>query len=197
MNYRQGGFRNSEKKMVFFYADKFSISHLLHLSVASLRRELSDLIKMLSIRVLKRVFYTRIYSSGLDPNRVLSDYISIYIDRDLRQLSLIHNLSLFERFLGLCAGRVGQILNFSSLANDTGISYTTASEWMTLLQAGTPLNSDYFRGLRYFLERVVNWNPYTVFAGFLVYAGDRGELRNDIYVTHPAEPSLFISVLEK
>lgn len=85
--------------------------------------------------LLFRGFYPRIYEAGIDPARLLSDYISTYIERDLRKLSQIHNLSLFEKFLGLCAGRVGQVLNISSLANDTGITHTTASQWLTLLQA--------------------------------------------------------------
>ena len=86
--------------------------------------------------LLFRGFYPRIYDAGIDPARLLSDYISTYIERDLRKLSQVHNLSLFEKFLGLCAGRVGQVLNVSSLANDTGITHTTASQWLTLLQAG-------------------------------------------------------------
>ncbi len=127
--------------------------------------------------LIHRGFYTRIYSSGLDSNRVFSDYLSTYVERYVRQLSQIHNMSLFERCISLCAVWVGQILNFSSLANDTGISHTTASEWMKLLQAGATLNSDYFRGLKYFLERVAGRNPYTVSAGLLVYNGDRVVLR--------------------
>jgi len=57
------------------------------------------------------------------------------VERDLRQLISIKDLSLFERFIRLCAGRVGQLLNLQSLGNDVGISHTTARSWLTLLEA--------------------------------------------------------------
>jgi uncharacterized protein len=80
-------------------------------------------------------FYPRIYDQHLNPSRTLSDYIATYVERDLRQISMIHDLSLFQKFLGLCAGRVGQVLNLESLGNDTGISQTTARQWISLLEA--------------------------------------------------------------
>jgi len=57
------------------------------------------------------------------------------LDRDLRQLSAIHDLQKFERFVRLCAGRTGQLLNMNNLANDAGISHSTARQWLDLLQA--------------------------------------------------------------
>jgi predicted AAA+ superfamily ATPase len=57
------------------------------------------------------------------------------VERDLRQITIVKDLTLFERFLKLCAGRMGQILNLQSLGNETGISHTTARSWMTLLEA--------------------------------------------------------------
>lgn len=80
-------------------------------------------------------FYPRIYDWNLDPTQVLSDYISTYVERDLRQLHMIRDLTQFQKFMGLCAGRIGQILNLESLGNDTGISQTTAREWLSLLEA--------------------------------------------------------------
>ena len=65
------------------------------------------------------------------------------------------------------------------------------------IKAGATLNRDYFRNIKYVNERVANRNPYTVSAGLLVYAGNRVELRNDIQVTHPADHSSAMSVLEK
>ena len=55
---------------------------------------------------------------------------------DQLHVSQIHDLSLFEKFLGFCAGRIGQILNVSSLANDAGISHVAASQRITILEAG-------------------------------------------------------------
>jgi len=80
-------------------------------------------------------FYPRIYDQGLNPTRTLGDYVATYVERDLRQLEAIRDLSLFEKFLRLCAGRVGQLLNLQSLASDVGISHTTARTWLTLLEA--------------------------------------------------------------
>lgn len=80
-------------------------------------------------------FYPRIYDQEISPERVYGDYFETYIERDLRQLVNVKNLSLFQRFVTLCAGRAGQLLNLSNLADDTGISHSTAREWLTVLQA--------------------------------------------------------------
>ena len=62
-------------------------------------------------------FYPRIYDQNLNPSQALSDYFATYVERDLRKIVNIRNLSQFEKFVRLCAGRVGQVLNVSSLAN--------------------------------------------------------------------------------
>ena len=80
-------------------------------------------------------FYPRIYDQDIPPGQAYGDYFETYIERDLRQLINIKNLNLFQRFVTLCAGRTGQLLNLSNLANDTGISHSTAREWMTVLEA--------------------------------------------------------------
>ncbi|MGV8059735.1 MAG: ATP-binding protein [Smithellaceae bacterium] len=80
-------------------------------------------------------FYPRIHDKALNPTQALGDYLETYVERDLRQLAMVKDLSLFERFLKLCAGRVGQVLNIQSLGNDAGISHTTARSWLTLLEA--------------------------------------------------------------
>jgi hypothetical protein len=84
---------------------------------------------------LYRGFYPRLYDQHIEPAVGLSNYIATYIERDIRQLSRIQDLLLFQKFLKLCAGRIGQLLNFSHLAEDTGISHKTASEWISLLEA--------------------------------------------------------------
>jgi predicted AAA+ superfamily ATPase len=80
-------------------------------------------------------FYPRIWDEGLNPTQALGDYFETYVERDLRQLITIKDLGLFQRFVRLCAGRIGQLLNLNSLASDTGISHTTARSWLTLLEA--------------------------------------------------------------
>jgi predicted AAA+ superfamily ATPase len=79
-------------------------------------------------------FYPRIHDRGLDPSQALGDYFATYVERDLRQLTAVHDLQRFERFVRLCAGRVGQLVNLTSLGNDAGVSHTTARAWLDLLQ---------------------------------------------------------------
>ena len=80
-------------------------------------------------------FYPRVHVQEILPTQALSDYYATYIERDLRQLLKVKDLSTFDRFVRLCAGRVGQLLNLNSLANDAGVSHTTAREWMNILEA--------------------------------------------------------------
>lgn len=79
-------------------------------------------------------FYPRIHDRGLDPSQALGDYFTSYVERDLRQLAAVHDLQRFERFVRLCAGRIGQLVNLSSLGNDAGVSHATARAWLDLLQ---------------------------------------------------------------
>jgi len=85
--------------------------------------------------LIYRGLYPRIWDKQLNPTQALGDYFETYIERDLRQLVAIKNLNLFQRFIKLCAGRTGHLLNMNSLANDTGISHTTARNWLSLLEA--------------------------------------------------------------
>lgn len=99
---------------------------------------LAELTPYFSLQVdeaLFKGFYPRIYDQDIDPAQAYGDYFETYVERDVRQLISIKNLSLFQRFVKLCAGRCGQLLNLNNLANDTGISQSTAREWMTVLEA--------------------------------------------------------------
>lgn len=79
--------------------------------------------------------YPRPYHEGLDFGLWYQSYIRTYIERDVRSLINIRDLSTFQVFIKLCAGRHGQLLNLSSLAQDCGISQTTASDWLSILEA--------------------------------------------------------------
>ncbi len=78
--------------------------------------------------------YPRIFDKGLKPADWLSSYVATYVERDVRTLSNIGDLQTFQRFIELCAGRTGQLLNYSSLANDCGITQPTAKSWIGLLE---------------------------------------------------------------
>jgi len=80
-------------------------------------------------------FYPRIYDQSLHPTQALGDYFETYVERDVRMLGGVRDLSTFQRFVRLCAGRVGQLLNLQSLGNDAGVSHTTAREWISVLEA--------------------------------------------------------------
>jgi len=79
--------------------------------------------------------YPRILKEQLNPTRVYRDYVRTYLERDLRQLSAIRDLSLFQKFMRLCAGRIGQLLNVEGLAGDVGVSSHTIRHWISILEA--------------------------------------------------------------
>lgn len=76
-----------------------------------------------------------IHDRPVDPTLWIQDYISTYLERDVRQILNIQDLATFQRFVQLCAGRIGQLLNVSSLAADAGITRITAESWLSVLQA--------------------------------------------------------------
>ena len=79
--------------------------------------------------------YPRIYDKQIEPKDFYPHYIQTYIDRDIRTIREISNLSRFVRFLKLCAARTGQLLNTASLANEAEISVPTANAWLSLLES--------------------------------------------------------------
>ena len=79
--------------------------------------------------------YPPLYDRKLSPRTWLAAYVTAYVERDVRQLLKVQDLESFQRFVRLCAGRSGQILNLSSLANDCGITHNTAKAWISVLEA--------------------------------------------------------------
>ena len=79
--------------------------------------------------------YPRLYNRTIDPLDFYPGYIKTYVERDVRQLINVGDLDTFQKFIRLCAGRTGQILNLTSLGNDCGISHNTAKSWISLLIA--------------------------------------------------------------
>lgn len=79
--------------------------------------------------------YPPIFDRGLEPHPWHGNYVRTYLERDVRQLINVQDLGTFQRFLKLCAGRTGQLLNLSSLANDCGITHNTAKAWISVLEA--------------------------------------------------------------
>jgi uncharacterized protein len=79
--------------------------------------------------------YPPIYDRRLDPGIWYANYVQTYIERDVRQLINVRDLNQFQRFLRLCAGRTGQLLNLSALGEEVGVTHNTAREWISVLEA--------------------------------------------------------------
>ena len=79
--------------------------------------------------------YPAIYDKDISPEFFYPSYINTYIEKDVRSVKNIENLSAFSLFLQLCAGRTGQLLNLNSLAMDAGISPNTAKSWLSILES--------------------------------------------------------------
>ena len=86
--------------------------------------------------LLWRGLYPPIHDRSLAPEQWFANYLMTYVERDVRQLIEVQNLSLFQRFLKLCAARCGQLLNMTSLGNDCGVSHKTVAAWLSVLEAG-------------------------------------------------------------
>lgn len=79
--------------------------------------------------------YPRIYSEQIETHDLYSSYVHTYVERDVRQLVQVGDLRTFQKFLMLCAGRIGQLLNLSDIATNCGISVPTAQKWLSVLEA--------------------------------------------------------------
>ena len=85
--------------------------------------------------MLLRGGYPALYARVLNPARWLADYTMSYLERDVRQITQVHDLAAFQRFLRLCAGRTGQLLNLANLAQEAGVAQSTARAWLSVLEA--------------------------------------------------------------
>jgi len=80
-------------------------------------------------------FLPRVYDQQQRPHVAYSAYFQSYVERDVRQLIKLKDMVLFEKFMKLLAGRVGQLINYQSLANDTGVDSKTIKDWLSILEA--------------------------------------------------------------
>ncbi len=114
-------------------AGRSALVQLLPLSIAELNA--SEKLPPDLDSMLLRGGYPALYARPLNPARWLADYTMSYLERDVRQLTQVHDLSAFQRFLRLCAGRTGQLLNLANLAQETGVAQNTARAWLSVLEA--------------------------------------------------------------
>ncbi|MEA3347797.1 MAG: ATP-binding protein [Pseudomonadota bacterium] len=84
--------------------------------------------------ILHKGCYPPLYDRDISPHSWFSAYTTAYIERDVPQLLKIQELETFQRFIRLCAGRTGQLLNYSSLATECGITHNTVKAWISVLE---------------------------------------------------------------
>jgi predicted AAA+ superfamily ATPase len=172
-------------------AGRVGLLHLLPLALSELKAQ--GKLEASLPRVLFRGLYPALASRRVAPPLWYASYVATYVERDVRQVAAISDLALFRRFLRMCAGRCGQLLNLSSLANDCGISHVTARAWLTVLEASyiVHLLAPYHVN---FGKRLVK-TPKLYFhdTGLAAYLLDIREPRQ--LETHPARGALFESLL--
>lgn len=79
-------------------------------------------------------FYPGVHAQSIDPNIFYKSYLNTYVERDVRSITAIQDVSKFRTFLQLCAGRVGQVINMASIGNDCGIDQKTVRSWLSILE---------------------------------------------------------------
>ena len=137
---------NKEKRFIITGSQNFKISEKISQSLAGrvaiytlpplTNSELNNSrikIEDIDTRMLKGS-YPRIYSSEVDTATWYRSYINTYLEKDVREIKNIGDLSQFTNFLKLLAGRTGQVMNYSSLADDTGVSVPTIQNWISVLE---------------------------------------------------------------
>ena len=114
-------------------AGRTSILNLLPLSIAELKGANIRFTNPESY--IYQGFLPRVHDQQQRPTQAYSNYYQTYVERDVRQLINIKDFMLFEKFMKLLAGRAGQLLNHSSLANDVGVTVATIKNWLSILEA--------------------------------------------------------------
>ena len=135
--------------------------------------------------------YPPIHDRGLAPGIWYGNYVRTYVERDVRQMVNVQDLSTFQRFLRLCAARTGQLLNLSALGADCGISHHTTKSWLSVLEASyvlhllPPHHSN-------FNKRLIK-TPKLHFIDTGLAAWLAGVQSSEQLVTHPLRGALFES----
>ena len=79
--------------------------------------------------------YTALYDRSLAADDWFPNYVASYLERDVRQLLAVRDLTQFQRFVRMCAARSGQMLNLAALGADCGTSAVTARQWLSVLES--------------------------------------------------------------
>ena len=146
-------------------------------------------LRLSSNELLFRGFYPDLYNTTTEIRLFYANYIRTYIELDVRLIKNISDLAAFERFLRLCAGRIGQLLNMSNLAADVGVDVKTVSSWLSVLETSFVI----FRLQPYhesFNKRLVKM-PKLYFNDTGLASALLGIEKHEQLVTHPLRGNLF------
>jgi predicted AAA+ superfamily ATPase len=148
LSFLQGVVDRAEKKGLFILTGSHQLA--LHESISQSLAGRTAILKLLpfdinEVTAITKTFslddyiyhgmYPRIYKDNINPTKFYRDYVQTYIERDVRQMIQIKDLTLFQKFLKLCAGRIGQVFNSHGLSNELGVAYHTVSNWLSILEA--------------------------------------------------------------
>ncbi|MCO5104638.1 MAG: ATP-binding protein [Burkholderiaceae bacterium] len=139
--------------------------------------------------VLWRGGYPALHTQAVAPGDWYASYVATYLERDVRQVLKVQDLSSFQRFVRLCAGRCGQLLNLSALAGEAGITHTTARAWLSVLESSDVayLLAPYHRN---FGKRLVK-TPKLYFVDTGLASWLLGIRAPDMLALHPLRGALF------
>ncbi len=143
--------------------------------------------------MLLRGGYPGLYETPVEITDWMSSYVATYAERDVRQILDVKDLAVFQKFLKLCAGRTGQVLNLSTLAGEVGISHTTARSWISVLESSDLIHllPPYHQN---FGKRVIK-SPKLYFHDVGLACWLLGIRSAEILETHPARGSLFETLI--
>jgi len=100
--------------------------------------EMSEILKYDSKLSIEKIIlnggYPSLYSSKIPPGLYFDSYISLYLERDVRDIKYVINLAQFQKFIHICAGRVGQLLNLTDISNVLGVDHKTVESWISILE---------------------------------------------------------------
>lgn len=133
--------------------------------------------------------YPSLQRNSVQPGDWFGSYVATYLERDVRQLLQVKDLSTFRRFLRLCAGRTGQLLNMNALAAETGVSHTTVRSWISVLESSDIifLLPPYHRN---FGKRLIK-SPKLYFVDVGLASWLLGIRSASVMTTHPLRGALF------
>ena len=121
-----------QEKITQSLAGRVSILRLLPLSISELHR----IGKKFSLNeIMFKGLYPKLYSENIRIKNWYDNYIETYVDKDVRLIKNIENLSQFNLFLKMLAARVGQLVNLASIGNDCGVAQNTIKSWISILES--------------------------------------------------------------